>query len=137
MNDDVKLESLFLKYQDHPDFYGAKITNVDQKSIDDDTMLHMAARAGSIEDIETLISGGANIDAIGDLGNTPLHQAAMFGQLKSIVILLKLKAKTTIRNEFNQIPADVARVNGYHELWELIKDFHPITTYPVRRKKKK
>lgn len=60
-------------------------------------MLHMAARAGAIEDIETLISGGANIDAIGYLGNTPLHQAAMFGQLKSIAILLKLKAKTTIR----------------------------------------
>lgn len=129
------LDDIYLKYQEHPDFYTIKITEIDQKSIDDDTMLHIAARSGAIEDIEKLIFFGANINAIGDLGNTPLHQAAMFGQLKSVSILLKYKAKNTIRNEFNQLPAEVAKLGGYNEIEKIIADHYPILLYPKRRKK--
>lgn len=130
------LENIFSKYQKHPDFDAIKIKSLDQKSIDDDTMLHIAARTGAIKDVEVLICNGADINAIGDLGNTPLHQAAMFGESKSVLILLKYKAKTTIRNEFNQIPADVAKISGHIDIERMLINQHPIFSYPPSRKRK-
>jgi hypothetical protein len=45
-------------------------------------------RKGAVEDIEIRAAAGAEINAIGGLGNAPLHQAAMRGQVASIKKLL-------------------------------------------------
>ena len=87
----------------------------------DDTLLHLAARTGALEDIEALVSSGALVDVAGDLGNTPLHQAAMRGQLGSVRALIKLGANGTKKNEFGQTPLDVAELGGHREIAQILK----------------
>jgi ankyrin repeat protein len=59
--------------------------------------------------VAQLISLGADVNAIGDLGNTPLHEAASRGLVEIILKLVAAGAMTTSKNEFGQPPIDLAR----------------------------
>ena len=113
---DRKLSAVVDKYRNHPEFLGMEIEDVNQPGAVDDTILHIAARMGSVEDMRVLIDYGANVNAVGDLGYTPLHQAAMRGHVKAVRLLLKAGARRDIRNEFVETPADVARQASYAEI---------------------
>lgn len=58
-----------------------------------ETALHVAARGGNADIIETLIGAGAVIDAPDEYGQTPLMHAARHNQTRSIDILLAHRAK--------------------------------------------
>jgi ankyrin repeat protein len=119
MND--KLAAIINKYRSHPEFLGITIDDPNQPGAVDDTLLHLSARKGAIEDIDILVSSGAVVDASGDLGNTPLHQAAMTGQVESVRALIRLGASKEKRNEFGQTPLDVAELGGKREVAQILK----------------
>lgn len=75
------LRDILDKYRSHPDFLGTDLVSADQRGAVDDAPLHIAARKGTIEDIVVLIESGATVNLRGDLGNTPLHYAALTGML--------------------------------------------------------
>ena len=53
------------------------------------TLLHVAARAGSAKVIELLLRSGANVNArTADVGTTPLHVAAGDGRRQAVELLL-------------------------------------------------
>ncbi|MGN6086115.1 ankyrin repeat domain-containing protein [Trinickia sp.] len=110
MSSKDQLKSVFEKYKGHPEFLGLEISDPNQRGAVDDTLLHLAARVGAVDDMKILVDAGADVNAAGDLGNTPLHQAAMMGQVDAAKFLLKIGAKRTTRNEFEQTPLDVARL---------------------------
>jgi ankyrin repeat protein len=56
-----------------------------------------------------LIENGANIDAIGDMGETPLHVAISKNEKRVIDALLEAGARTDIVSEFGQTQAEKAR----------------------------
>ena len=101
------------KYRYHPQFLGIDVVDPNQAGALDDTLLHIAARTGAVEDIDVLVAFGAQVNARGDLGNTPLHEAAMRGQAASIATLLRLGADPNLRNEFEQTAAEVAKLGGH------------------------
>lgn len=45
-----------------------------------DTRLHHASRAGNLEEVTTLLDGGADVTAQDQLQRNPLHLAAFAGQ---------------------------------------------------------
>ena len=92
----MKLAAVIKKYQGHPEFLGIDIVDPNQPGAVDDTLLHLTARTGDLEGIEVLIASGAQVNAIGDLGNTPLHQAAMMGKVDSVRKLLQLGADSSL-----------------------------------------
>jgi ankyrin repeat protein len=114
------IQQVFTKYSKHPEFLGIEIVDPNQPGAVDDTLLHLTARRGALDDIQTLVAAGADINIIGDLGNTPLHSAAMTGQLDAVKLLLKLGANPSIKNEFNQTPADVAKLGGYNHITDTL-----------------
>jgi ankyrin repeat protein len=116
-----QLKSVFDKYRTHPEFLGLELTDPNQRGAVDDTVLHLAARTGAIEDMKVLIDAGADVNIAGDLGNTPLHQAAMMDQFESVKFLLKCGAKKQLKNEFDQTPLDVAELNENAEIIRLLK----------------
>lgn len=118
-----QVSAIIAKYNTHPEFIGIGISDLNQKGAVDDTLLHLVARTGAVEDIEILVSAGANINVEGDLGNTPLHQAAMMGKLDAVKTLLKLGADPQVKNEFNESVIEVARLGGYTEIIELIDKY--------------
>jgi uncharacterized protein len=117
------LVAIAKKYAKHPEFLGIDIDDINQPGAVDDTLLHIVARTGAIDDLKTLIAEGASVNPIGDLGNTPLHQAAMNGQITTAEYLLLKLANPRIRNEFDETAFDVATQGGHKELAALIKKY--------------
>lgn len=54
-----------------------------------DTALHHAARNGDLEIVESLVSGGANVNAIADHGHFPLYCAAGHGHVETTRYLVQ------------------------------------------------
>ncbi|WP_080401961.1 ankyrin repeat domain-containing protein [Burkholderia ubonensis] len=117
----ARLSLVFEKYKTHPEFLGIELAEPNQRGAVDDTVLHLVARKGAVDDIEILIDAGADVNIAGDLGNTPLHQAALMGQLESARLLLKRGANRQLKNEFDQTPFDVAELGGHVEIALLLK----------------
>jgi uncharacterized protein len=120
MNRD-KFDAIRKKYAGHPEFIGLEIEHVNQPGAVDDTLLHLVARTGQLDEVADLIECGANPNQAGDLGNTPLHQAAMMGRAGAVQLLLRAGANVSIKNEFGQTAADVARIGKRDEVVELLK----------------
>lgn len=123
MQDD-RLAAVIKKYSQHPEYLGTEILDPRQPGGFDNTLLHLTARTGAVEDMEVLISARVRIDARGDLGNTPLHSAAVHGKAESVRLLLKHGANPNLLNEFGETALDIAEADGYVAIVKLLK---PIT----------
>ena len=111
------------RYRRHPQFLGIEITGVNQLGAMNDTMLHFAAELGDTEDIDVLVASGAVVKAVGDIGNTPLHSAALMGKVAATKRLLELGADPTLKNEFGQSAMDVADIGERDKLVEILRTF--------------
>ena len=74
------LQSIIKRYADLDMFDGYEIVSPDSVGPDGDTPFHMAAFDGDIEAVKIMLPYVSNIDAGGDLGNSPLHYAIMHHQ---------------------------------------------------------
>ena len=78
----------------------APITPMSYQTPDGDRLIHIAALRGDLETVETLLRAGENINAMGDMGNTPAHYAAMGKSLKLFDFLMESGADPSLENEF-------------------------------------
>ena len=118
MSRDAKrnLTSLFERYRGSPEFRMVTLSDVNQRGMTGDSLLHAAVIRGASQDIDILIAAGADVNAVGDLGNTPLHHAASRGLQQIAKRLLDQGANPSIKNEFGQVPADIAKIMKHQEL---------------------
>src|SRR4029453_4613609 len=65
----------------------AAIDPATYRAPDGDRLIHIAALRGGIETVELLLGAGEDINAIGDMGDTPAHYAAM-GEHRQLFDLL-------------------------------------------------
>jgi len=97
-------------------FGWSNLSDVNQRGMTGDSLLHAAVIRGASEDVDILIAAGADINAVGDLGNAPLHHAASRGLQAVAKRLLDGGADPSIKNEFGQKPVDIARNMKHDEL---------------------
>lgn len=90
-----------------PDFIGHKVNSVSYKNGYGDSPLHIVANWGDIEAIEILVSAGADINAKGETGFTPLHCAAEQNRPAAILKLLQLGARI-LENDDGETPLELA-----------------------------
>ncbi|MBI3928307.1 MAG: ankyrin repeat domain-containing protein [Armatimonadetes bacterium] len=86
---------------------------VDVKATDEDgdTALHvLARRSDRSEVIKLLVSKGADVDAHGWEGFTPLHQAVIGDSSENVKVLLSCGADVNARNEHGQTPLHWGRI---------------------------
>ena len=92
----------------YPDKMGEAIVSMDSRDCDGDTALHVFIWADETENAILLIENGADVNAVGDMGETPLHVAVRKQNIQVIRALLAAGAKTYIVSEFNQTALDLA-----------------------------
>jgi ankyrin repeat protein len=74
-----------------------------------------------VDEIRILVEGGAEVNVKGDMGSTPLHDAAQAGQLEAVKVLLQYGAKPDTVDEFGKTPCDWADLNGHSEIAKVLE----------------
>jgi ankyrin repeat protein len=82
------------------------IDPVTYRAPDGDTCLHIAAMRGDAHSTALLIKAGVDVNALGDMGSTPLHYA---DDPKVVDLLLSAGAADNVINEFGQTPLEARR----------------------------
>ena len=77
----------------------APIDPATYRAPDGDKLIHIAALRGDGETVELLLAAGEDINAIGDMGETPAHYAAMGEHRELFDLLLSRGADQSIENE--------------------------------------
>lgn len=71
-----------------------------------DSSLHIASMRGDMEAVLLLVELGLDINAKGDMGQTPLHYAATFGYCEIYNSLVQNGASEDIVNDFGKTPRE-------------------------------
>ncbi|XP_065677445.1 uncharacterized protein LOC100203916 isoform X1 [Hydra vulgaris] len=85
-----------------------------------DTALHIAARAGYLDTVKTLVSIGANVNICSATDSTPLHLAVINGDKDMVEYLLEHNAKVNVYDHQNMSPAHKASQFGRFDVIKLL-----------------
>lgn len=99
IDNNILLESL-RRCESTGGWYGIKITNLNNRNHLDDTPLHTICSWGELEPVKQLIAAGANVNAKGDHGGTPLFNAVIGRNADVVSFLLKSGANPKIKNDW-------------------------------------
>lgn len=91
---------------------GEARVNLDSRSCDGDTALHVFIWGNETENALFLIESGIDINAVGDMGETALHVALHQTNKRLIKALLNANARTDIMSEFGKTAVDIAKEKG-------------------------
>ena len=70
------------------------------RTSDGDHLIHIASLRGDVETVRILLAAGEDVNAIGDMGNTPAHYAAMAKCQNLFDLLIANGADRDLENEF-------------------------------------
>uniref|UniRef100_A0A0G4HFC2 Uncharacterized protein n=1 Tax=Chromera velia CCMP2878 TaxID=1169474 RepID=A0A0G4HFC2_9ALVE len=84
--------------------------------------LHIACREGKPEIAEFLVSSGAELEAVTDIGITPLYYAAQAGETDLVIFLLRRGADAHAKGQNGRTPIFNAIGNGHRDVVELLLD---------------
>ncbi|QQR49704.1 ankyrin repeat domain-containing protein [bacterium] len=82
--------------------------NAQDNNVHNFTPLHYAVSHGYVLSVKTLLSGGANVNAVDDFGHTPLHIASWKGRVDCIKVLIENNAIMNLQDKKSWTPLHVA-----------------------------
>lgn len=78
-----------------------------------DTMLHIVVLGEEIEDARLLLRRGASPNEPGERDFTPVHVAALMGNLELLEMLLAFGGDLSAQNDVGDTPMQLARIRGF------------------------
>ena len=108
------------KDEDLPEFCEVALEHVNQPGNFGNSPLHVASVRGSIEELEALIAGGANVNGAGEHGNAPLHEAVGQGHTAAVEVLLNAGARINLTNSEGKTPRDIAEMLGFSAILKIL-----------------
>jgi ankyrin repeat protein len=82
--------------------------------------LHLACFGGDLARVKHLVEAGRDINAVEDMGTTPLHHAAEHDYREIAVFLLDRGAEVNVFDELGKTPLHLAAKEGHHEIVTLL-----------------
>lgn len=93
--------------------------SIETRDIDGNTPLNIAVRNRDVKTVRFLLEHGANVNAAGEYGSTPLHQAS----LETMRILLDNGANVDALNSFNNTPLHHTIYSGCLESIRILLEY--------------
>lgn len=103
-----------------PEFDGLSLSDPNQVGNFGNRPLHVAAVRGLAEELQALLSGGADVNARGEHGCTPLHYAVGQQNIDAIKLLLQHGASPTLKDVMGRTAFDVAKSYGRDDIAKLL-----------------
>lgn len=122
MERDEQLEALLNRYQDYALFDGCKVEHANSLAIDGESILHKAVMMKDVAGVELLLRNSADPNQVGDMGYTPLHQAAFYNTLQIAEILIHFGAVVDAKNDLGETPSDLAKEHKPQILYKFLKN---------------
>jgi len=115
--------------------YISKGAKIDCKDIDGQTALHDSAKRNRVESVKLLVKNGADINAIDNEGNTPLHIAAggyflRLDPLEAVQYLIENGADINKLNNDRQTALDLAIIRGNAKVINFLQKSGAICNVP-------
>jgi ankyrin repeat protein len=117
-----KLSLLLAEYSNLPEFSGLECADVNSASLFGDKPIHIAATRGDINEIQLILSQGADINCKGEHGYTALHDAVEQGHRDAVDYLLKHGANPEALNDDGVSPAELAKLLDESEILVLLHE---------------
>jgi len=95
-----------------PEELGDEPVDLNSRSADDDTPLHVMAWRRDHRGARLLVEAGADVNAVGDMGETPLHVAVAQQDPEMVRLLLENGARDDVVSEFGKTTRQVAQSGG-------------------------
>jgi uncharacterized protein len=102
---------------------GEKHIEIDSRSSEGDTPLHVLCWRKDRAGVKVLLKAGADVNAVGDMDETPLHVAISQDDEMIVEALLKAGAALNIRSEFGETALEKAMKKGGN-IGQLVKKYH-------------
>ena len=85
--------------------------------------MHYAAAFKATATLKYLLSNGLLVDTVDSTGSTPLHTAAIQGELETVKILCEAGAKINLKNDSFMSPLDIAESLRNQKLVTALKQY--------------
>jgi uncharacterized protein len=117
LNDEVR--AVLARCEKTASWYGIRVSTLAQRNHLQDTPLHTVCTWGELEPVKLLVDAGADVNARGDKGCTPLFNAVMGENADVVTFLLSRGANAAIRSPELGSVLDYARSTSSEQ--EIVK----------------
>ena len=114
-----EVRAIFERLAELPLWLGVELQHVNACNADGDNALHWVARTGDVDAAKLLLAAGIEIDKRGDLGHTPLHEAAAAGHKEMVLLLVEHGADVFALTE-GDTPFGLARALRQDHICEIL-----------------
>lgn len=84
--------------------------------------MYSAIRENEIALVRFFLKRGDNMNQINSVGNTPLHQAVLFGRIEIVKMLVEVGALLSVRNAEGKTAFEMANEEGMEDIAQLLAD---------------
>jgi ankyrin repeat protein len=121
MKEELKL--LLKRCEETGGWFGIEIMSLDQRNTLGDTPLHTVCTWGEVPAIEMLIEAGADVNAQGDRGCTPVFNAIVAGSAPAIRALRRRGANFRLKSADGRSALDYAKnLRSSREVLDALSD---------------
>ncbi|ARU59248.1 ankyrin [Oleiphilus messinensis] len=109
------LSSVLARCSDTASWFGIELNGVNCVNLMDDTPLHTVCSWGDLESARILIDAGADVNAKGDNGCSPIFNGVIGGNPKVLELLIRSGARVNSKNDDGRSVLEYARNIGSSE----------------------
>ncbi len=115
-----KLTAVLNKYAELPEYSEMGAPSINTKSLFGNYPINIAAARGLLNEVMTLLSHGADVNAAGEHHYTPLHDAIEQGHIEVVKYLLTHGANPLSKTDYGDTPSQLAKKLKENEIFEFI-----------------